>query len=836
MDITSLNGEWKLTGPKINCSITLPGDVHSALLKNNLIPDPYYGKNESELLWIGKSQWIFEREFEYKLKKGAKSILELKQADTCFTVYINGNIAGKGENQFRRYRFDITEYLQDGKNKIKFVFDSAELTGKEKYENLPYPVPFAEYDNCSPYRNMIRKAQCHGGWDWGPNIMPIGIYEDIIIENVADGLFDSVRVNYEHSKNNWIAYITIDFTSYIKGQKTFSSILSGPDIETKKTDTTASLEYGQNSITIAIPVSNPTVWKTSGELKQEGLTQNILYDLLIKENDSISGEKIINKKIGFSTLKVISEKDNSMGKEGRSLYFENNGHKIFSKGENWIPVDVIPSRCTKERYEYLIKSSFDANLNTIRVWGGGMYENDIFYDLCDKYGIIIWQDCMFACSLYPTTPDFLSEVEEELEYQIPRLQSHPCIGIWCGNNENYGTINWFPEIKDQRDRYLVDYDRLNYSTVGYKVKQLDPERQFWPSSPCAGPDDFADNWHSDSMGDMHFWSVWHEKKNFEAYLSIKPRFVSEFGYESFPSLNTIKSFAKEEDFNFTSPVMEYHQRSGNGNSIMLEMFSRYFRFPNGFENMIYLSQVQQAIAIKTAVEYWKSLAPHCLGAIIWQLNDVWPCPSWSSIEYNGHWKLLHYEIQKFFNNISISAYNIDGTSKIFVCNENFSKEKINYKINFINFDGSPYKKPISKSITLSPESVIELYSQEFNAKAAENSEYFIHIQLSSSDDNNDIKIENTLFFNTFKQCNIKKTVINKNITEKNGIFEIELSSTLPAFFVSIDTGSFEGRLSSNMITLLPDEKKVINFMPNSKININDFRKEIKIFDLGNATL
>ena len=836
MDITSLNGEWKLTGPKIDCSITLPGDVHSALIKNNLIPDPYYGKNESELLWIGKSQWIFEREFDYKIKKGTKSILELKQADTCFTVYINGCIAGKGENQFRRYRFDITEYLKDGKNKIKFVFDSAELTGKEKYENLPYPVPFAEYDNCSPYRNMIRKTQCHGGWDWGPNIMPIGIYEDIIIENVADGLFDSVCVNYEHSKNNWKAYITIDFTSYIKGQKTFSAILSGPDIETKKIDTTVSLEYGHNSITIVIPVSNPTVWKTSGELKQEGLTQNVLYDLLIKENDSVSGEKIVNKKIGFSTLKVISEKDNSMGKEGRSLYFENNGHKIFSKGVNWIPVDVIPSRCTKERYEYLIKSSFDANLNTIRVWGGGMYENDVFYDLCDKYGIIVWQDCMFACSLYPTTPDFLSEVEEELEYQIPRLQSHPCIGIWCGNNENYGTINWFPEIREQRDRYLIDYDRLNYSTVGYKVKQLDPVRQFWPSSPCAGPDDFADNWHSDSMGDMHFWSVWHEKKNFDAYLSIKPRFVSEFGYESFPSLKTIKSFAKEEDFNFTSPVMEYHQRSGTGNTIMLEMFSRYFRFPNGFENMIYLSQVQQAIAIKTAVEYWKTLLPHCLGAIIWQLNDVWPCPSWSSIEYNGHWKLLHYEIQKFFNNISISTYNKDGNSKIFVCNENFSKIKAQYTIKFIKYDGSQYKKSITKSVTLLPESVTEIFSQAYDEKDKSNNEYFIYVQLTSCESDKNFQCENTLFLNNYKQCEIKKNEITKYISEKNGIFEIELSSELPAFFVSIDTGNFEGRLSSNMFTLLPNEKKIITFCPDSKVNINDLRKELKIFDLGNATL
>ncbi|MCQ2588856.1 MAG: glycoside hydrolase family 2 protein [Treponema sp.] len=835
MEITSLNGEWKLTGPKTNCSITLPGDVHSTLIANNLIPDPYYEKNESDLLWIGQSQWTFERDFTFKKIKGARNILEFSQADTCFSVYINGSLAGKGENQFRRFRFDISDLLKDGNNKIKFVFDSPEKIGKEKYENLPYPVPFAEYDNCSPYRNMIRKTQCHGGWDWGPNIMPIGIYEDIFITSVADGLFNSVRVDYIQNKNEWTAHIKINYQSFNTCVKTFSLALNGSEFEPKKIDATSSLTCGDNLIEADIKITDPYIWKTSGELKQAGLKENQMYILEITENDSITGPISINKQICFSSLKVVSQKDNSMGKPGRSLYFENNGHKIFTKGENWIPVDVIPSRCTKERYEYLIKSAFDANLNCIRVWGGGMYEKDYFYQLCDKYGIIIWQDCMFACSLYPTTPDFLKEVELELQYQIPRLQSHPCIGIWCGNNENYGTINWFPEIKDNRDRYLVDYDRLNYSTVGRVVKELDPKRQFWPSSPCAGPDDFADNWHSDSMGDMHFWSVWHEKKSFDAYLSINPRFVSEFGYESFPSLKTISSFAQEKDYNFTSPVMEYHQRSGNGNSIMLEMFSRYFRFPNGFENMIYLSQVQQALAIKTAVEYWKSLMPHCLGSIIWQLNDVWPCPSWSSIEYNGRWKLLHYELQKFFDNVSVSAFNKDGKSKIIVCNETFGKLKADYQIKFLKFDGSEYKKSIQKSITLNAESVTELYSQDFDSKNKENSEYFIQITLDTKDEFNNYHCENTLFLDLYKKCNIETSLIEKSISEKNGVFYIELSTNKPAFFVSIDTGELEGRLSTNMITLIPGEPKIISFTPSKRIYLNDLLKELKIYDLSNTT-
>lgn len=833
MQTISLNGEWKLTGPKTNCAIQLPGDVHSCLLQNNIIKDPYYGCNEIDLLWVGQSTWTFEKEFDFKPTKGSKEILEFSQADTCFSVFINGKLAGKGENMFRRFRFDVTSLLVNGKNKIKFIFESAEKIGKEKYEKLPYPVPFSEYDNCSPYRNMVRKAQCHGGWDWGPNIMPIGIYSDIIISSVADGLFNNVTVKYEHNKNDWTAIIKTNYQSYINGVKTFSFILNGPEIDTKKIDETSPLVIGENIIETRIKVSNPYVWKTSGELKQLNLKENQLYELQVSENDSVTGTQAIKQNICFSSLKVISEKDGTEDKPARSLYFENNGHRIFAKGENWIPVDIIPSRCTKERYHQLLQSAFDANLNCIRVWGGGIYENDIFYDLCDRLGIIIWQDCMFACSLYPATDEFLSEVESELFYQIPRLQPHPCIGIWCGNNEDYGTLNWYPESRNNRDRYLVDYDRLNHDTIGKTIKRMDDSRLFWPSSPCAGPDDFADNWHADSRGDMHFWSVWHERKSFDAYLSIKPRFVSEFGYESFPSLKTINTFAKEEDLNFTSKVMEYHQRSGNGNSIILEMFSRYFKFPVGFENMVYLSQVQQALAIKTAVEYWKTLSPYCMGSIIWQINDVWPCPSWSSLEYSGKWKLLHYEIQKFFSDVSISAFSKDDKSQIIAINHTFEKVKSEYEIHFIGFDGSDYKKSIKKSVVLKPEESTLIYEQEYNSKDNENNDYFIYVTLSGeSDSHNKYSCENTLFLNVYKHCQIQKANVQANIIEKNDHFEIELETDKPAFFVAFDTTKFDGRFSTNNITLLPGQKRIVTFTPDKKVNINDLRKDLKVYNLS----
>ncbi|MBQ1710967.1 MAG: glycoside hydrolase family 2 protein, partial [Treponema sp.] len=512
------------------------------------------------------------------------------------------------------------------------------------------------------------------------------------------------------------------FDSIVEDDKEFVFTISGPDIESVSFKKSIHLQKGKNLINANLKVNNPHVWMTAGELKEAGLKENTIYNLNIKISDS--DDKEINQPFCFSSLKAISKKDKVEGKTGRSIYFENNGRKIFAKGSNWIPADSLPSRMTENRYEDLLRSAVEANQNCIRVWGGGYYEKDYFYELCDKLGIMVWQDCMFACSLYPITTDFLENVTKEIEYQVNRLQSHACIAIWCGNNENFGTLNWFPESINNRDRYLVDYDRLYIDTIGRKIKDEDPSRIFWPSSPCAGPDDFADNWHADSMGDMHYWSVWHERKSFDAYLSIRPRFVSEFGYESFPSLETIKSFATEEDFNFTSKLMEYHQRSPSGNSIILENFSRYFRFPNGFESMIYLSQVQQALAIKTAVDWWRSLMPNCMGALIWQLNDVWPCPSWSSLEYNGKWKLLHYESRKFFDIVYMPLYIKEKKLYANICNETNDNLELQVNINYYKFDGSNFTKSKLIKKTVEAQSVTNVL-EECVDEVNEN-EFFIY--------------------------------------------------------------------------------------------------------------
>ncbi len=332
-------------------------------------------------------------------------------------------------------------------------------------------------------------------------------------------------------------------------------------------------------------------------------------------------------------------------------------------GANWIPADAIPSRATPAVVRDLLESAKAANMNMLRIWGGGQYEPDWFYDLCDELGILIWHDFMFSCMSYPSNREFLDSVELEITQQVRRLSHHASIALWCGDNEVIGSLGWYPETKADPGRYLANYDRLN-SLLHRIVEDEDPVRRFWPSSPSLGYLDFSDGWHSDTRGDLHYWDVWHSAKSFDAYRSVNPRFASEFGFQSFTSMNVIETFSEPQDRNPSSPVMENHQRNNGGNARIIETMTRYFRFPRDFEQMVFLSQIQQGLAIKTAIEYWRSTKPRCMGTLYWQINDIWPVASWSSLDYGGQWKLMHYMARRFYLPVNVVAVPDAGNTTI----------------------------------------------------------------------------------------------------------------------------------------------------------------------------
>lgn len=847
MNTLSLAGKWDLKaegniyntemGLNYNSSVNFPGDIQTAILEANPGFDPYYRDNELKFQVPGQTYWTCTRTINVP-KKMLKhhQFIEFDGIDTFADIFVNDIFVGHTENFFRLWRFDVTGVLHEGENTIQIKFTPSEAVAVETAKKIPYPVPCSVYDITSPNRNLVRKTQCHAGWDWGPCIMAMGVYNSLKIIQTNAGFIDYIQTKtIPLDDNTW----QVDVTTYIFGLADctipVSVCINGKNIEPAITGTPVKLKVGENIVKHSLIVKNPDLWWPAGCRPEDDeailktgrptFNHNTLYDITVTASDITKTQKI-----GFRTLDVIAKED----EHGKSLYFNVNGRSIFSKGSNWIPCDALPSRQTPEKYEYLLDSLVKANQNTIRVWGGGFYEKDIFYYLCDLYGILIWQDCMFACSTYPSTKEFLNNVRHEIRHQVRRLSHHASLAIWCGNNENQGAITWYDESKKNPDKYLIDYDRLNEGVVGDEVQKNDPDRAWWPSSPSAGPNDFSDNWHADGRGDMHYWSVWHEKKPFEAYYSIKPRFVSEFGYQSLPAISEIKTFTEPKDWNITSPIMEFHQRSPGGNAIIFENFSRYFRVPLRFDSMVYLSQVQQAIAIQTAVQYWRSLRPICMGATVWQINDVWPIASWSSIDYSGKWKLLHYNEEKFFAPIFLSAFVKDKVFQAYVLNDTRKEIPVKVTLSTLDFNGNKVKDDIVISQNIPADSSTKIYELPIENPISDS---FIYATMEYGN----TKCDSTIFTSFQKKCDIENPKICyevEELTEKPGSFKVTLTAKKPAFYVALDQQAIPGIFSDNMLTLLPGKAKSVIFTPSSfgnkkikTVKLGTFKKQLSVTSL-----
>lgn len=788
-----LKGRWTLKNNSKNISINcnIPGDNVSALLESELIEDPYYGCNEALVEWIGLEDWQLSREFEIEQQGLKKShFLYIERLDTIANVFINDVFICKHENMFYPLFMDITSTLKVGLNQIRIVLASPIRYAQGIAKKIGYPIPYSDYARKIPSnRNLIRKVQCHAGWDWGIDLVCSGIYGECQIKTSSTGFIKYSYVDTKkRSTNNWAIDINLEYYSL---QNTTLNV--DIDFDNKTISVPFKIERGNNNLQYTIEVESPKLWWPVGYGNQA------LYKLIIKTDE----EKII-KKIGIRELEAIYRDD----EYGRSFFFRVNGVDVYSKGANWIPVDARPSLQTEKKYKELLTDALLANMNTIRLWGGGQYEKDCFYEICDEKGILIWHDFMFACGLYPSNSGFLENVKREAEHQIKKLKSHPSIALWCGNNENLGAMRIFEESKKNRDRYLIDYDRLNEGILGETVKRLDKHRNWWPSSPSAGPNDYTDCWHDDSKGDMHYWSVWHEGLPFESYYDVIPRFCSEFGFQSFPDIHTVKSFANNSQLNLTSKVMRTHQKNKRGNTIILSTMAEYFRMPEDFESQLFISQVQQAYAIRTAVEYWRSMRPINMGALYWQLNDNWPVASWSSIDYLGRWKLLHYEAARFFKPVNIFAHIKNNKIRVYVVNDLLKKIDGKFKVLLKSFDGKTSRLLKDSEIKLQKQVSIKVWEGELpNAEIREDN--FLYFTFKADNET----FSNYLLLNRPLDCNFIKPAINISLKNR----EYLLVTDKPAFYVTAETDQ-EGRFSDNGILLLPDKPVKIHFIPKSESN------------------
>ena len=550
--------------------------------------------------------------------------------DTVAEIRLNGTLVASHATMFRDLAAPVTDALVPGENRIEITLRSATAAANALQAAQPFPVPYSAGNCPIPNGNMLRKPQCDFGWDWNIALAPLGLHGRIALIGPA-GEIHAARIAQEHRDR----HVRLDLAIAVRNLDADAA-----DWTVTLGDATASgavpLAGGGGTIETSLIVENPALWWPAGTRPPADP----------RPRPSMSAPLTRRFPVALRDIRLVSEPDAT----GRSFALSVNGRPVFARGANWIPADALPGRITEEKTRALLQSAADANMNMIRVWGGGRYEPASFYEACDALGLLVWQDSMFACHLYPSTEDFLAEVDAEVAHQATRIGHH--VALWCGDNELLGALNWFEESRQNRDRYLVAYDRLN-RTIEAALKRTLPRANWWPSSPSPGPMSFGDTWHDDTSGDMHFWSVWHEGRDFEHYRDVRPRFCSEFGFQSYTSLPVIRSFADGADLNIASPVMESHQKNAGGNARIAETMFRYFRFPKDFASFVWLSQVQQGLAIQTAVDYWRSLKPHCMGALYWQLNDTWPVASWSSLDYGGGWKLLHHMARRFFQPVNL---------------------------------------------------------------------------------------------------------------------------------------------------------------------------------------
>ena len=774
-----LCGKWALCDESGGhaVALTLPGDGISALHAAAAIPDPYWGRNEYGLRWICARDWVATRAFRVDR---TDQVLVVSMLDTVAEVTVNGICVLRSDSMFRSYRVDLSGALRLGDNDISIRFKSPAQEAAARQAAQPYFVPFSANNTPIHNGNMLRKPSCDFGWDWNIALATFGLYGDFYLEPIAKARIASMVVSQTHTPGRAVVAVDVAVDGEAEGAEILLSLCGA----------TARATVQRGSAWAELVIDAPDLWWPAGAGDQP------LHDMRVT-----LGDQVEHRRIGLRQAALIAEKDAI----GLGFKFNINGRDIFAKGTNWIPADALAGRITAAATRDLLQSAVDANMNMIRVWGGGRYEPDWFYDLCDELGLMVWQDFMFSCHIYPADKAFLDDVAIEVREQALRLHHHASLTLWCGDNELIGALTWFPETRANRDLYLVGYDRLNRA-IEASLKTAVPGAVWWPSSPSPGPMDFGDAWHDDSKGDMHFWSVWHEGRDFDHYRDVSPRFCSEFGFQSYPSMDVIRKFADPADFNIAAPVMESHQKNAGGNARIAETMFRYFRFPVDFENFVYLSQVQQGLAIKTAVTHWRSLKPHCMGTLIWQLNDTWPVCSWSSLDHGGGWKLLHHMSKAFYEPLFVSAVPVAGGIELRAVNDSGGPATLMVSSMAVGMDGTT-RAILCSTVDVGPDAA--LVAQTVPSDAIGPDEMLGYVW----SDGQGNQIAGDVFApKPYKTYDLLAPNLDHTITEDNGSYCISITAEKLALFVAVESDQ-PGRCSANAVTVFPGHPVTITFIP-----------------------
>ncbi|CAM3131070.1 glycoside hydrolase family 2 protein [Chryseobacterium flavum] len=779
-DLSSEKWQFRNSEDKTWFPAKIPGTVHLDLMNNKVIPDPFRDENEKKVQWVENTDWDYQMSFTVSSKEIEFQNAELifNGLDTFSEIYLNGQLLGKTDNMFRKWPFQVKQYLKAGKNTVQIKFKSAVNTGKELAKKVPFTVPE------SP-RSFVRKAQYQFGWDWGPRLVTAGIWKEVKLIFWNTAKIENIKVEQRNiSDKKADLYIHASIFADKEGEYAISA--------NGKTEA-VHLKRGQNQVNIPFNIRNPKLWQPNGWGDPHLYTLKIA---LQKDSKLISEE---TAKIGLRTVELIQEKD----EKGKSFYFKVNGRPLYIKGTNWIPADSFSPRITKEKYHKLIKDSREANMNMIRIWGGGIYEDDEFYKACDENGILVWQDFMFAGSFYPADETFLNNVKEEVRDQVNRLQNHPSIALWCGNNEiDEAIVNWgyqkqFKYSENDSLQVWKDYKKLFHDVIPDALKEnLTPDKNiYWPSSPSIG-------WgHKESLteGDSHYWGVWWGEQPFEIYNEKVGRFMSEYGFQGMPTLETTKSmFSGTPDLTLQNPVIKVHEKHARGWDIINEYLKRDYRIPADFVQYNYMSQLLQARGMQIAIEAHRRAKPYNMGTLYWQLNDCWPVVSWSSIDYLGNWKAFHYQAKRSFEPVLVSVLENDKNYDVYLVSDLTNELKSETKFELIDFTGKILWKAEQS----------DLLNADFSKKIrsiskTELARFDLSKAVLKISSEKDVTFEKLFFFNKPKDIKLSKPEIR---IKRISATEIEISTDILAkdIYLMGDT-----HFSDNFFDLLPGASKRI---------------------------
>ena len=825
MQTYTLNGTWQLSAGHRSLEsvdMQIPGTVLSGLLAAGKIKDPFYRTNEDATRALFWKDYVFTRTFDVDEELLAQQhiVLVCEGLDTLAEISINGTFLAKTDNMHRTWKFQAKKLLHPGKNEIQIVFRSV----LRFIEDYPYEAhKKINYIPCGSMKGnqLLRKAHSMFGWDWGPQTIDAGIFRDIYLQGYSHARIEDIRIHQQHAKNVSVQ-TSITLSESVPGQKLCVELSEdGADkpLQTKLCKTNA-----DGVAAVDFVIENPKLWWPN----DYGDQPLYIVRTTLLDEDGTSLESI-TRRIGLRTLTISQEKD----EWGNEFAFCVNGVKIFTRGGNYIPDDCLYTRITEKKLDYILESCRRAHFNCVRVWGGGYYPSDAFYDLCDEKGLIVWQDLMYACNVYDVTDAFAENCRQETYDNVRRLRHHASLGLWCGNNEIESAWDHWGDFQKETPYLRADYIRLFEEVLPKAVQEANGETFYWHSSPSSGG--CFDNPDDANRGDTHYWDVWHGQKPFTDYRKYFFRFCSEFGFQSFPCAKTVNSFTLEDDRNIFSRVMESHQKNDAANGKMLYYLSENLRYPKDLTHLLYASQVLQGMAIKYGVDHWRRNRGRCMGTLYWQINDDWPAPSWSSIDYFGRWKALHYMAQKFYAPHAVSMTLEDHRCHVYFSNESFETTEYSLTLSIRDLSGN----------------VLETYETKGNSPAFSAIETAVVDICSWEDQKDDVFLEAVIHTKDqkvlkdvetlvpYKYLNLKNPVISTEAKETNDAFILHISSDCFAPFVALDFDDADVIFSDNFFHLTDKTVQDIivkkeDILQGHFENAEDFRKRLQILSLGTS--